>query len=184
MKTKTPKLFITALTALALFVGSHANAQSVSKNNLRFGIGVEGLLPVGSYTDAAYAVLGITPRLQYGISDKVALTFTSGIYHFFPKTVTYPASGPYPTVTIKYKSEIIPVKFGAKFFVNSNIYLGAEIGAGFQVANGGGPVSLLASPAIGYATKKWDVGVRYENFSDNGLSSGLIGLRVAYGFGL
>lgn len=184
MKIKTPKLFFTILTALILFVGSNANAQSVTPNNLRFGIGVDGLLPVGNSTETLNFGLGITPRLQYSLSDKVALTFTSGIYHFFPKTVTYPATGVYPGFTIKYKSDIIPVKAGAKFFINSNFYVAGEVGAAFEVADGGGPVHFLVSPGIGYATKKWDIAARYENFSGNGYSDGIIGMRIAYGFGL
>lgn len=184
MKIKTTKLFYAGLTALILFVASNVNAQSVTPGNLRFGIGVEGLLPVGNSSQTLNFGLGITPRLQYSLSDKVALTFTSGIYHFFPKTVTYPATGTFPGFTTKYKSDIIPVKVGAKFFVNSNFYLAGEIGAAFEVAEGGGPVHLLVSPGIGYATKKWDIGARYENFSGNGYTDGIIGLRVAYGFGL
>ena len=129
MKTKTPKPFLTILIALILFAGSNVNAQSVTPSNLRFGIGVDGLLPVGNSTRTLNFGLGITPRLQYSLSNKVALTFTSGIYHFFPKTVTYPATGTYPGFTTKYKSDIIPVKVGAKFFVGSNFYLAGEVGA-------------------------------------------------------
>ncbi|HEY4324978.1 MAG TPA: hypothetical protein VGN20_13365 [Mucilaginibacter sp.] len=184
MKIKTTTLFAAILIALVLFVGSNANAQSVTPNNLRFGIGVDGLLPVGNSTSTLNFGLGVTPRLQYSLSDKVALTFTSGIYHFFPKTVTYPATGAFPGFTTKYESDIIPVKVGAKFFVTSNFYIAGEVGAAFEVANGGGPVHFLASPGIGYATKKWDIGARYENFSGNGYSDGIVGLRVAYGFGL
>jgi hypothetical protein len=184
MKTKTPKPFLTILTALILFVGSNVKAQSVTPNNFRFGIGVDGLLPVGNSTNTLNFGLGITPRLQYRLSDKVALTFTSGIYHFFPKTVTYPATGAYPGFITKYKSDIIPVKVGAKLFVTSNFYLAGEVGAAFEVAEGGGSVHFLASPGIGYASKKWDIGARYENFSGNGYSDGIIGMRVAYGFGL
>ncbi|HTE00771.1 MAG TPA: hypothetical protein VK668_15875 [Mucilaginibacter sp.] len=184
MKTKMPKLFFTILTVMILFIGSKANAQSATSSGFRFGIGVDGLFPVGNSTSTLNFGLGLTPRLQYGLSDKVALTFTSGIYHFFPKTVTYPPSGAFPGFTTKYKSDIIPVKAGAKFFINSNFYLSGEVGVAFEVAEGGGPVHFLASPGIGYATKQWDIGARYENFSGNGYSDGIVGLRVAYGFGL
>ncbi|NNU33814.1 hypothetical protein HK413_06055 [Mucilaginibacter sp. S1162] len=184
MKTQTSKLLITALTALTLFICTNVNAQSVPKSNWRFGVGVDGLLPVGNTANTLNFGLGLTPRLQYGLSDKVALTFTSGIYHFFPKTVTYPATGSFPGFTTKYKSDIIPVKVGAKFFMGSNFYFGAEFGAGFEVAEGGGSVHFIAAPSIGYATKRWDIGARYENLSGNGYSDGIIGLRVAYGFGL
>jgi hypothetical protein len=184
MKTKTPKLIYTILTALILFAGSNVNAQSTTPSNFRFGIGVEGLLPVGDASETLNFGLGITPRLQYRLSDKVALTFTSGIYHFFPKTVTYPATGTYPGFTTKYKSDIIPVKVGAKFFVGSNFYLSGETGVAFETAGDGGHVHFLASPGIGYATKKLDIGARYENFSGNGYSDGIVGLRAAYGLGL
>lgn len=184
METKTPKLFCTILAVITLFVCSNVNAQSVTPSKFRFGIGVDGLLPVGNSTNTLNFGLGVTPRLQYGISDKFALTFTSGIYHFFPKTVTYPATGVFPGFTTKYKSDIIPVKVGVKFFVGQNFYLSGETGAAFEVADGGGLVHFLWSPGIGYATKKWDIGARYENFGGNGYSDGMTALRVAYGFGL
>ena len=184
MKTKKSNLLNTILVALTLFVCSNVNAQSVPASKFRFGIGVDGLLPIGNTADVANFGLGLTPRLQYGVSDKFALTFTSGIYHFFPKTVTYPASGSFPGFTAKYKSDIIPVKAGFKYFVGGNFYLAGEAGASFEVAEGGGKAHFLWSPGIGYATKKWDIGARFENFSGNHYSDGVIGLRVAYGFGL
>ena len=181
---KTSKLLCTLLTALGLFIGSNVKAQSVPAKPLRFGIGLEGLFPVGNTAQAINPGLGLTPRLQYTLSDKVALTFTSGIYHFFPKTINYSASGAFPGFTTQNKSDIIPVKVGAKIFVHPNFYLSGEVGAAFEVADGGGPVHFLASPGIGYANKKWDIGARYENFSGNGYSDGIVALRVAYGFGL
>jgi hypothetical protein len=80
--------------------------------------------------------------------------------------------------------DLIPVKAGIKAFVTSHIYVSAEAGIGFQVDNGGGDSKWMAAGGIGYATKHWDFGARYENFAGNGYRNGLIGLRVAYGFGL
>jgi len=184
MKTKTSKFIGAMAIALALFVCSNARAQSVPASKFRFGIGVDGLVPIGNTADVANFGLGLTPRLQYGISDKFALTFTSGIYHFFPKTVSYPASGSFPGFTAKYKSNIIPVKVGFKYFVGGNFYVAGEAGVSFEVSEGGQSKHFLWSPGIGYATKKWDIGARYENFSGSHYSDGIIGLRVAYGFGL
>jgi hypothetical protein len=64
------------------------------------------------------------------------------------------------------------------------IYVTGEIGAAFEVEDGGRPVDLILSPAIGYATKKWGIGLRYENFHGPYSSVGVFGLRVVYGFGL
>jgi len=179
---KKAKLLAISLTALALFIGIQSNAQSIEKSKLRFGIGVDGLLPVGNLSNTTNFGLGVTPRLQYGISKNVALTFTSGIYHFFPKDMYYQSST--QLYKYHYDLDLIPVKAGIKAFVSPHLYIGGEVGVGFQVDNGGGDTKYLAAAAFGYATKKWDIGVRYENFSGNGYRNGIIGLRLAYGFGL
>jgi hypothetical protein len=179
---KKTKFFALTLTALALFAGIQSNAQSIQKDKFRFGIGLDGLLPVGNLSKSANFGLGLTPRLQYGIANNVALTFTSGLYHFFPKDMYYNDGS--SSYKYSWDLDLIPVKAGIKAFVSSNIYIGAEAGIGFQVDNGGGDSKFLASGGIGYASKKWDVGVRYESFSGNGYRNGIIGLRVAYGFGL
>lgn len=179
---KAVKLFAILLTVSTLFIASKSNAQSIQKSKLRFGLGIDGLVPVGDLRNTANFGLGITPRLQYGINNHVAITFTSGLYHFFPKDYYVNVGGQ----TYKYQNDLdlIPVKLGLKAFVTSNIYIGAEAGIGFQVDNGGGDSKFMSSGGIGYANKKWDVGVRYENFKANGYSNNVIGLRVAYGFGL
>ena len=184
---KMTKVIAATFTAVALFIGSNVNAQSTPKSALRFGIGVEGLLPVGDLHDVSSVGVGITPRLQYGVADNLALTLTSGYYNFFGKDIE--------NTNIKTKSYgMIPVKLGIKAFVSQNVYLGAEVGAGFETSSpgdfDGNPVTykkntkLIASPGIGWANQKWDLGARYENFSGQGNSYGTVGLRVAYGFGL
>ncbi|PJJ83336.1 hypothetical protein [Mucilaginibacter auburnensis] len=183
MKNKT-HLLLCAFSALTLFICAQASAQTVPPSKFRFGIGADALIPVGNTSTVANFGLGITPRLQYGVSDRFALTFTSGLYHFFPKTVNYPASGSFAGFTTQYKSNIIPVKAGFKFFAGGGFYVSGEAGVAFEVAEGKASSHFLWSPGIGYATKKWDIGARYENFSGNHYSDGVTALRVAYGFGL
>ena len=85
----------------------------------------------------------------------------------------------------------IPAKAGFKAFVlKDQLYLMGEVGAAFAVTNGYDKTSLLLSPAIGFATDKIDISLRYEHFNDfpvlkNGLIGdglGQISLRLAYGF--
>jgi Outer membrane protein beta-barrel domain len=179
---KTTNLVAAICLAAASLLCTKASAQS-SDSKFRFGIGVDGLLPVGSLTNSVNFGLGITPRLQYSVSDKFALTFTSGFYHFFSKQIHL--TSPLGVVfTGKYDLDIVPVKAGVKYFVLPNIYLAGEAGVGFEVEDGGGPADLVLSPGIGYASKSWDVGLRYENFHNNTGSIGVFGLRVAYGFKL
>jgi len=179
----TTKLLAALLIIAASLSFTNANAQTNSDSKLRFGIGADGLLPVGDLSKTESFGLGITPRLQYKLSDRLALTFTSGFYHFFPKNYFIP-DGLGGGINAKYHLDIVPVKVGLKAFVSKNIYLSGEAGGGFEVQDGGGPVKLLLSPGVGYATKHWDFGARYENYSGNNYAYGTLGLRMAYGFGL
>ena len=186
---KMSTLIAAAFTAAAIFLGTNANAQSTPKSALRFGVGVEGLLPTGSLNNISNVGLGGTARLQYGVSDNLALTLTSGYYNFFGKKINDATDVKYPSFGL------VPVKVGIKAFFTQNLYFGAEVGAGFETKDdyryatgetdhNGKATKLIASPGIGYASQKWDVGVRYENFSGQDNNYGTVGLRIAYGFGL
>jgi hypothetical protein len=190
MKTST-KLLAAALFAVAIFFGSNAKAQSTDVDKLRFGIGLETGIPTSNAHDISNFELGGTARLQYGVTNNFAITLTSGYYNFFGKTYSQSFTDETSTTTITVKGRslgMIPVKAGIKAFFAPNIYFSAEAGAGFEVhsivADGEKDTKLILSPGIGYASKSWDVGVRYENFSGQSNSYGLVGLRIAYGFGL
>ncbi|WP_184542399.1 hypothetical protein [Mucilaginibacter sp. FT3.2] len=191
MKTMT-KVIAGAFTAVAIFIGTNVKAQTTPANSLRFGVGVEGLLPVGNLHDGSNVGLGGTARLQYGVNKNVALTLTSGYYNFFGKTVSESVTTPTGTATTSFKGRslgIVPVKAGIKAFVADGFYFSGEAGAGFEVhepiAGEDKSTKLILAPGLGYATKSWDIGARYENFSGgNSGSYGTVGLRIAYGFGL
>jgi len=190
MKTMT-KIIAGAFTAAAIFIGSNVNAQTTPANALRFGVGVEGLLPVGNLHDGSNVGLGGTARLQYGVNNNVALTLTSGYYNFFGKSYsqTFTDATSTTTVTVKGRSlGIVPVKAGIKAFVADGFYFSGEAGAGFEthepIAGEHKDTKLILAPGLGYATKSWDIGARYENFSGQGNNYGTVGLRIAYGFGL
>jgi hypothetical protein len=178
---KNPSKLITAAAiAAALFFTTNANAQTkaaAAPNPWRLGIGIEAGAPTGTASNGSNFELGGTVRLQYDVGEHFAWTLTSGYYNMFGKEV--------PGMTdVKYQSlGIVPLKAGFKAFFSDNLYFGAEAGAGFETVSGGN-TKLILSPALGFANKTWDVGARYENFSGQGNSYGLVGLRVAYAFGL
>ncbi|MGF7072117.1 hypothetical protein [Mucilaginibacter sp. R-33] len=183
MKTMT-KMIASAFTAVAIFIGTNVKAQTTPANALRFGIGLETGIPVGNnISDFSNFELGGTARLQYGVSNNLALTLTSGYYNFFGKDYTIDG------LTHSARDlGLVPLKAGIKAFFAENVYFGAEVGAGFETKErfpgAEKQTKLILSPAIGWANKTWDVGVRYENFSGQSNNYGLVGLRVAYGFGL
>jgi len=175
---KTLSKFIAAVLAVTLFFTTHIKAQTTPANAFRLGIGLETAIPTGTARIGSDFILGGTARLQYGVSNDFAITLTSGAYHFFPVNI--------PGTNTKYNSYgEVPIKAGIKDFFVPNLYFGAEVGFAIEATDSGtGPKRLILSPALGYASKHWDIGVHYDNFSDNQDHFGLLGLRIAYGFGL
>lgn len=178
---KLTKLAAVALTGVALLIGTNVNAQTTPKSKLRFGIGLEAGAPTGAIHNGlggSNFELGGTARLQYGVGDKFALMLTSGYYNFFGKEYTVG-----PTTYKATSFGVVPLKAGMKAFFSDNLYFSAEAGAGFET-KGAKNTKLILSPGLGWANQKWDVGVRYEDFSGQSVNYGLVGLRIAYGFEL
>ena len=173
---KLTKLAAAALTGVALLIGSNVKAQTTPSNAFRFGIGLEAGVPTGNAGDVSNFSLGGTARLQYGLTNDLALTLTSGYYNMFLKS-------PFKDVPGANDIGIVPLKAGIKAFFAESLYFGAEVGAGFET-NSGGSTKFIASPALGWANKSWDVSARYENFAGQSNNYGLVGLRIAYGFEL
>ncbi|OKS86776.1 hypothetical protein [Mucilaginibacter polytrichastri] len=184
---KTTKLAAAAIACAGLlFSSSITKAQTTTPaNNWRFGIGVEGFAPTGNLKNISNVGIGGTARLQYGVNQNVALMLTSGYYNAFGKKINSDVSD------AKYPSfGMVPVKAGIKGFIGSGFYLSGEVGAGFETKNayenadGSKDTKLILAPGVGYSFKTIDIGARYENFSGQNNSYGLVGLRVAYGFGI
>ncbi len=172
------KTFLTTLSLLLFSVFSIAQEKENYDQGFRLGIGINAGLP----TDKPYDFnLGADARLQYDLSKKYSLTFTTGFSNMF-------VSGKENDLGY------IPAKAGFKAFVlKDQLYLMGEVGAAFAVTNGYDKTSLLLSPTIGYANDKFDISLRYEHFNDFpvlknnnsvGEGLGLISLRLAYGFQL
>jgi hypothetical protein len=179
---KSTKWIATVATAAAIFFAGSLKAQTTDKSPWRLGIGLEGGIPTGGATSTSNFELGGTLRLQYDVGTHFAWTLTSGYYNFFGKD--YTVSNGATAGTVKAPSfGIVPLKVGIKAFFSSNLYFGAEAGAGFET-NSGGSTQLILAPTLGFANKTWDIGARYENFSGSNATFGIVGLRVAYAFPL
>jgi len=170
------KLIAVAFTASALFLSTNVKAQTSGNHDWRFGIGAEVAVPTGQEHDQSNIAVGGTARLQYGLSPTVALTLTSGFIDILGKeNPNDPNGGKYLSIPI------VPVKVGIKDFVSQNVYLGLEGGAGFVTNNGN--VKVIGAPAIGYASKSWDVALHYDQYFGT-YQFGTLGLRLAYAFPL
>jgi hypothetical protein len=177
---KLSQLLAIAFTIMAIFLTTSVKAQTTPAKGWVFSFGADAGVPTGPLKISSNLVLGGTPRFQYGITNNLAFTFTSGADHFLSKDI--------PGTNIKYDSYgVIPVKAGLKEFFVPNIYVGAEAGVAFEevdTRDKPGHDKFLFSPAVGWANSRWDVGVRYDSYSGQNDNYGVVALRVAYGFAL
>lgn len=183
MKT-TGKIKFVLVLAISLMFANNSNAQETQAatnydQGFRLGIGVNA----GYATQNPYKLaLGADARLQYDLSKRYSITFTTGFTNLFVSKVDGSDLG------------FIPAKAGFKAFVwNDQFYVMGEAGAAFAVTNNYNKTSLLLAPSIGYATKYVDISLRYEHYNDFarlnnngtlGTGVGQVGVRLAYGFKL
>lgn len=172
------KLLAVAFTIAVLFFTTNVQAQTTPANSFLLSLGIETGIPTGVARLGTNFNLGGTARLQYGVTNNFALTFTAGGYHYFPKKI--------PGTDSRFQSYgELPIKAGVKEFFLPNIYVGGEAGIGFEkLEDGWGPHRLVLSPNLGYANKNWDFGLHYDHFTHKEDHLGIFALRVAYGFGL
>lgn len=165
---KSTTFIASAAAAVALLFSTNVNAQ-------KLGVGVNLGVPT---TDGYSFAIGADARMQFDVSKQVSIPVTTGYTHFTGKTINgfeVPDYG------------FIPVKAGVKVFFDesgSGLYGLGEVGAAFGVTKNSG-TSFIYSPAIGYAwSSGLDLGVKYEGLPKDGLNTGQVALRIAYGFKL
>lgn len=189
MKT-TFKISALALAFAALSFGAKAQSTTTTTNSgVKLSIGVDAGIPVGNFSDYYNWNLGGTVQADLPIAKQLFVTVNAGYNNFFGKSIGS-TSANFTNI------QLIPVKAGLKFFPIENFYVQGEAGASF-VANknslGVSKTALFAyAPQVGVqfpvGGKSFiDAGIRFEGNSPlvtNGNNLNLIGLRLAYGFGL
>jgi hypothetical protein len=170
------KNFTFAIVLLLSVVALSASAQDKSSEKFRIGLGLEGALP----TNAGYKVgAGATLRVAVPISDNSAVTGTTGVMAFIPKSMT----------GVNTKAQLnIPIKAGYEYMFNGTLYGLGE--AGFTIARVYIPsttTSNLSSVSstdftysfgVGAHLGAFDPSIRYEGYS----SAGFVGLRLGFTF--
>lgn len=169
---------IFTIAALALMVGFAGKASAQDKQKFAVGIGLEGALP----TNAGYDYGGgATIRVAIPISDEGAVTGTTGIMAFIPKSIT----------GLSTKAQLnIPIKGGYQHMLGEKFYGMGE--AGFTIARVYAPTvsgssstvtsvsstSFTYSVGVGYKMGFFEPSLRYEGYS----SAGFVGLRLGFNF--
>jgi len=185
---------ITAILSIALLAGSmSAKAQtstsSTSSNPITYSVGLETSLSVGKFNHEHKGSLGGSLAVDIPLADQLKFNVTTGYNNFYGRDI----DGFEPRGL-----RIIPLMAGAKFFPVSNFYLQADAGAAFLTNKNdlgyNKSSSFLYAPGVGVqipvgGSSSIDASVKYEGSSRFGSDSpgskiSVIGLRVAYAFGL
>ncbi|HTM98342.1 MAG TPA: hypothetical protein VL088_06350, partial [Pedobacter sp.] len=120
------------LSAILLISATITNAQTKPippdkpVTGFRFGIGLEGALPMGDMKDIFNYKVGAGASLRFskGIAENLDLLLTGSAIGFLPED--------YANQTLDTKASIfIPVRLGARYMLGNNFYLMGEAGVTF-----------------------------------------------------
>lgn len=191
MKT-TRKIGVVTALLVSLAFASQAQTQLQStppsnKQEFRLSVGPEAGVPLGDFANGYNWFLGGTVQGELPVAKNLYVIANAGYDNFFVKNGE----------TLGKDIRTIPVKAGLKyFFVPNFLYVQAEAGASFLVDKSDliadKSTNFVYAPSVGVllklAPKNYlDIGFRFQgngSFYNNGSYNSVLGLRVAYSFGL
>lgn len=191
----TLKIAALVLAFAGLSVAAKAQTTTTStttKDGIRYSIGVEAGIPVGSLKDSHKWNLGGSVQADIPVASQLFVTVNAGYNNIFGKKDVGGIAG----ADVE-NIQLLPVKAGLKYFVIPNFYVQGEAGAAFLLNKDKTGVdkstAFVYAPQVGVqfpvsANGNFiDAGVRYEattkytsGVDDSKVS--FLGLRVAYGF--
>lgn len=192
MKT-LKKLTVTFLLASGIMFNAQAQTSEPSKTSgFSISVGPEMGLPIGDLSDRYDWSSGGSVEVEYLFDNGFGLTFNTGVYNLFAEDSGYILEGKKYTDDL----QILPVKLGLKYFLIGGLFVQGEAGASFLLNKSDGgydkSTAFTYAPQVGYRFDMGnhqfiDAGVKWmgsTKFSDQGSSNNMLGLRLAYGFGL
>ncbi len=172
------------LLSLALVAGLGFAASAQTEGAVRkLSIGAEFGIPTESNSDTF--ILGGSLQFEQPIVKSLNFTVSAG---YLSLMATGDTKDLLKAAGAQTSFGVVPLKAGAKYYFGGNFYAAGELGAAISTEDGGGTAFVVA-PTLGASfsvsdKSSLDFGLRYENWSKNNDSSGFMGLRVAYAFGL
>jgi hypothetical protein len=150
-------------------------AQSFPSKNAKFSVGVDLGLPVGNAANGYSFGIGGSLKYEIPAATNLMVTLSGGYESLNVKTDFFPNSG------LPSSFGFIPLKAGLKYYINDGFFGEGQIGVAISTESGGGSAFAYA-PGAGYTFDNgFEVGVRYEGWSKQGVLS-QIAARVAFRF--
>jgi hypothetical protein len=179
-KNTMKKLVLSLALVAGLGLAASAQTEGAVK---KLSIGAEFGLPTQSGSDEL--LVGGSLQFEQPIAKSLNLTFSAG---YISDMITGDSRDVLKALGAKTAFGFVPLKAGAKYYFGGNFYAAGELGAVISTENGGG-TGFTYAPTLGTSfsvsdKSSLDFGLRYENWYRNGNSSGFMGLRAAYAFGL
>jgi len=164
-----------------IFIGGAAIGAFAQKTDPgKFSIGLEAGVPFGSARSISTVTIGGSLKYAYPVCTHAALTVSGG-YTYFPyrADVTVAYAG---YAKINSGEGFIPLKAGAKYFLNDLFYAEAQLGAVIPTQSAES-TKFAYAPGVGYQFDKHaDLGLRYEGWTSSYSTISQIAVRLAYSF--
>jgi hypothetical protein len=171
MKKKMTVILVASLCVLA------AHAQKETKK-FSAGFGFEAGIPGGNLGNLYNSAIGLTIRFSW-LAGPGFVTLTSGAIAYPPKKIEgVPAKAGLQ----------IPVRAGYKYIIQHHFFVMGEAGysdfntyfgsKGNIVSRSSGAV--LVAPSIGFQANAFEIGVRYDIFSNS--TGSVAGVRLGFNF--
>lgn len=179
-------------SALMFNVQAQTQAQTSEPSRFNLSVGPEIGVPVGDLSDRYDWSLGGSVQLEYNFENRLGLTLNTGVYNLFADDKGYVLDENKYTKDL----QVLPVNLGIKYFLVGGLFIQGEAGASFLLNKKDGgydkSTSFTYAPQVGYRfdmgnNQFLDAGVKWlgsTKYSDHGSSNNMLGLRLAYGFGL
>jgi len=167
----------TLIFSTLLFVNNRCDAQAYKPKTFSGSVGAEMLFTESKLSATNKTGGGMTLKGEYVFGGHASATISSGYYFMPAKDV----------LNVKTDAiSAIPIKAGARYYFG-NFYGAGEAGAIIFIGDNnttGFSYSLGLGDKIKLGKNVFDISLRHEGWSTADLSTGIIGLRVAYEFAL
>lgn len=165
------KLLLSVAAVLAFGLVSAQDAEG------GFKIGIHAGIPMGDAGDLYSANFGADVAYMFPIADSFMLGATTGYSYYSGKEVDMGVLG-----TFKVNGAFIPVAAAAHYSLNTNWFIGADLGYALYSGDGDGDGGMYYQPKVGYQTESMEFFAGYKGIAVEGGSVSSVGVGAAYKF--